>query len=77
MQVPRDKTKHGEAAFHFYAAKNKEHPPEHVRQVSTLTMFKSRMKAVLFYVHNGKHFICTFLSLCFVFSLVFLPAGFF
>ena len=48
LLVPRVRTKHGESAFQFYAAKIWNSLPEDVRQTSTLTMFKSQLKTVLF-----------------------------
>lgn len=48
LQVPKVRTKHGEAAFQFYAAKTWNRLPGDVRQAPTLTMFKSRLKTVLF-----------------------------
>jgi len=48
LQVPRVRTKQDEAAFQFYAPKIWTSLPEDVRQASTLTMFKSRLKTVLF-----------------------------
>ena len=48
LQVPRVRTKHGEAAFQFYGVKVWNSLPEDVRLASTLTMFKSRLKTVLF-----------------------------
>ena len=48
LLVPRVRTKQGEAAFQVYAPKIWNSLPEDVRQASTLTMFKSRMKTVLF-----------------------------
>ena len=46
LLVPRVSTKQGEAVFQVYAPKISL--PEDVRQASTLTMFKSRLKTVLF-----------------------------
>ena len=48
LLVPRVRTKQGEAAFQVYAPKIWNSLPEDVRQASTLTMFKSRLKKVLF-----------------------------
>ncbi|RJG15175.1 hypothetical protein D4A39_16695, partial [Alcanivorax profundi] len=48
LLVPRVRTKHGEGAFQFYAAKIWNSLPDEVRQASTLTMFKSRLKTALF-----------------------------
>jgi len=48
LQVPRGRTKQGEAAFKVYAPKIWNSLPEDVRQASTLTMIKSRLKTVLF-----------------------------
>ena len=45
---PRVRTKQGEAAFQFYAPKIWNSLTEDVRQASTLKMFKSRLKTVLF-----------------------------
>ena len=48
LLVPRLRTKQGEAAFQLYAPKIWNSLPEDVRQASALTMFKSRLKTVLF-----------------------------
>ena len=48
LLVPRVRTKQGEAAFLFYAPRIWNSLPEDVRQARTLTMFKSRLKTVLF-----------------------------
>uniref|UniRef100_A0A8C6WIN5 Ankyrin repeat and SOCS box containing 2a, tandem duplicate 1 n=1 Tax=Neogobius melanostomus TaxID=47308 RepID=A0A8C6WIN5_9GOBI len=48
LVVPRVNNKHGEAAFQFHAAKIWNSLHEDVRQASTLTMFKSRLKTALF-----------------------------
>jgi len=45
---PRVRTKQGGAAFQFYAPKIRNSLPEDVRQASALTMFKSRLKTLLF-----------------------------
>lgn len=49
LLVPRVRTKHGESGFQFYAAKIWNSLSEDVRQASTLTMFKSRLKTALFH----------------------------
>ena len=61
LLVPRVRTKQGEAVFQFYAPEVWNSLPEDVRQASTLTMFKSRLKTVLFSCayDNWKYFICT------------------
>ena len=48
LQVPGVRTKQGDAAFQVYAPKIWNSLPEDVRQASTLTTFKSRLKTVLF-----------------------------
>ena len=48
LQGPRVRTKHGEATFQYNAAKIWNSLPENVRQASTVTMFKSRLKTTLF-----------------------------
>jgi len=48
MLVPRVRTKHGEAAFQIHTAKIWNNLPEDVRQASSLTMFKTKLKTVLF-----------------------------
>jgi len=47
LLVPRVRTKQGEAAFQVYAPKIWNSLPEDVRQASTLTMFKSRLKSFI------------------------------
>ena len=53
LVVPRVTTKHGEAAFQFHAAKVWNSLSEDVRQASTLSMFKSRLKTCLFTAAYG------------------------
>ena len=48
LLVLKVRTKQGEVAFQFYAPKIWNSLPEDVRQASTLTMFESRLKTVLF-----------------------------
>jgi len=45
--VPRVRTKHGEAAFSYYAPKIWNKLPETCRSAATLTTFKSRLKTFL------------------------------
>ena len=46
--VPRIRTKHGEAAFSFYAPQIWNKLPENCRNAETLSSFKSRLKTHLF-----------------------------
>lgn len=46
--VPRVRTKHGEAAFSFYAPHIWNKLPENCRSAATLSSFKSRLKTFLF-----------------------------
>ena len=48
LSVPRVKTKHGEAAFSFYAPHIWNKIPENCRSADTLSSFKSRLKTFLF-----------------------------
>ena len=48
LSVPRVKTKHGEAAFSFYAPHIWNKIPENCRSADTLSAFKSRLKTFLF-----------------------------
>ena len=45
--VPRVRTKHGEAAFSYYAPKIWNKLPETCRSAATLTTFKSRLKTFI------------------------------
>ncbi len=46
--VPGPRTKHGEAAFSFYAPNIWNKLPENCRSAETLNAFKSRLKTFLF-----------------------------
>ena len=48
LSVPRVRTKHGEAAFSYYAPSIWNKLPEICRSAATLTTFKSRLKTFLF-----------------------------
>lgn len=48
LTVPRVRTKHGEAAFSFYAPHIWNKLPESCRSAETLTTFKSRLKTFMF-----------------------------
>uniref|UniRef100_A0A3B3B5V6 Reverse transcriptase domain-containing protein n=1 Tax=Oryzias melastigma TaxID=30732 RepID=A0A3B3B5V6_ORYME len=48
LSVPRVRTKHGEAAFSFYAPQIWNRLPENLRSAETLSVFKSRLKTHLF-----------------------------
>ena len=48
LSVPRVRTKHGEAAFSYYAPNIWNKLPEICRSAATLTTFKSRLKTFLF-----------------------------
>ena len=48
LTVPRVKTKHGEAAFSYYATHSWNKLPEDLRLAPTLAIFKSRLKAFMF-----------------------------
>uniref|UniRef100_A0A3B3CIL0 Reverse transcriptase domain-containing protein n=1 Tax=Oryzias melastigma TaxID=30732 RepID=A0A3B3CIL0_ORYME len=50
LSVPRVRTKHGEAAFSFYAPQIWNRLPENLRSAETLSVFKSRLKTHLFSV---------------------------
>ncbi|KAF7651872.1 hypothetical protein LDENG_00104180 [Lucifuga dentata] len=50
LAVPRVKTKHGEAAFSYYAANTWNKLPDDLRLAPTLTAFKSRLKTFMFTV---------------------------
>uniref|UniRef100_A0A3B3DKG4 Reverse transcriptase domain-containing protein n=1 Tax=Oryzias melastigma TaxID=30732 RepID=A0A3B3DKG4_ORYME len=50
LSVPRVRTKHGEAAFSFYAPQIWNRLPENIRSAETLSVFKSRLKTHLFSV---------------------------
>uniref|UniRef100_A0A672YLT0 1-phosphatidylinositol 4,5-bisphosphate phosphodiesterase n=1 Tax=Sphaeramia orbicularis TaxID=375764 RepID=A0A672YLT0_9TELE len=47
LSVPRVRTKHGEAAFSFYAPNVLNKLPESLRSAETLSLFKSRLKTHL------------------------------
>ena len=55
LSVPRVRTKHGEAAFSFYAPQMWNKLPETCRSADTLSSFKSRLKTFLFatFYHNN------------------------
>ena len=48
LSVPRIRTKHGAAAFSYYAPHIWNKLPENCRSASTLTSFKSRLKTFIF-----------------------------
>ena len=48
LSVPRVRTRHGEAAFSFYAPHVWNKLPESLRSAETLSLFKSRLKTHLF-----------------------------
>ena len=48
LSVPRVRTRHGEAAFSFYAPHVWNKLPESLRSAETLSVFKSRLKTHLF-----------------------------
>uniref|UniRef100_A0A3P9CEN2 SGNH hydrolase-type esterase domain-containing protein n=1 Tax=Maylandia zebra TaxID=106582 RepID=A0A3P9CEN2_9CICH len=48
LSVPRVRTRHGEAAFSFYAPYIWNKLPESLRSAETLSLFKSRLKTHLF-----------------------------
>uniref|UniRef100_A0A3B1JQH4 Reverse transcriptase domain-containing protein n=1 Tax=Astyanax mexicanus TaxID=7994 RepID=A0A3B1JQH4_ASTMX len=48
LEPPKVKTKHGEAAFSYYAALKWNQLTESIRRAPTLNMFKSRLKTYMF-----------------------------
>uniref|UniRef100_A0A3B1IP97 Reverse transcriptase domain-containing protein n=1 Tax=Astyanax mexicanus TaxID=7994 RepID=A0A3B1IP97_ASTMX len=48
LELPTVKTKHGEAAFSYYAALKWNQLTESIRRAPTLNMFKSRLKTYMF-----------------------------
>ena len=48
LTVPRTKTKHGEAAFCYYATQSWNKLPEDLRSAPTLPVFKTKLKTFMF-----------------------------
>ena len=48
LVLPKVKTKHGEAAFSYYAAVKWNQLTESIRKAPTVDIFKSRLKTLLF-----------------------------